>query len=202
LTNGPISCGPSAGPRRPWSLGLPFSLWTLQRLVDYLAEHTRIRVSDETVRRALIQAGMVRSRLQHTISSPGPDYHLKKDDLKPGEVFYDADEFNLSSLPILRAMWSPQGQPVMLPTPGQPYKWSGLARSTTRRAKPWGCADGAHVAGRSPHACRRWSTRIRPAPSLWHRITRIRTPMQRSKPSYVRRRGASSGGTCPLTARG
>src|ERR671914_1712739 len=45
--------------RRPRSLGLPFSLWTLQRLVDYLAEHTRIRVSDETVRRTLKQMGIV-----------------------------------------------------------------------------------------------------------------------------------------------
>ena len=36
--------------RRPRSLGLPFSMWTLQRLVDYLAEETGIRVSDETLR--------------------------------------------------------------------------------------------------------------------------------------------------------
>jgi len=68
--------------RRPRSLGLPFSLWTLQRLVDYLAEHTSIRVSDETVRRALQQAGIVLSRPQHKISSPDPDYQLKKRRLK------------------------------------------------------------------------------------------------------------------------
>jgi transposase len=68
--------------RRPRSLGLPFSLWTLQRLVDYLAEHTRIRVSDETVRRALKQAGIVLSRPQHQISSPDPEYAVKKRRLK------------------------------------------------------------------------------------------------------------------------
>src|SRR5215831_19738681 len=51
--------------RRPRSLGLPFSLWTLQRLVDYLAERTGLRVSDETVRRVLKRAGMVLSRPQH-----------------------------------------------------------------------------------------------------------------------------------------
>jgi transposase len=68
--------------RRPRSLGLPFSLWTLQRLVDYLAEHTSIRVSDETVRRALKQMGIVLSRPQHQISSPDPDYHVKKRRLK------------------------------------------------------------------------------------------------------------------------
>jgi transposase len=68
--------------RRPRSFGLPFSLWTLQRLVDYLAEQTGIRVSDETVRRVLKQAGIVLSRPQHKISSPDPEYALKKRRLK------------------------------------------------------------------------------------------------------------------------
>ncbi|MCA1554995.1 MAG: IS630 family transposase [Chloroflexi bacterium] len=37
-------------------------------------------------------------------------------------MFYYADEFNLSWLPSLRALWSPVGQQVMIPTPGQPTK--------------------------------------------------------------------------------
>jgi putative transposase len=41
-------------------------------------------------------------------------------------VFYYADEFNLSWLPTLRAMWSPKGQQVMIPTPGQPDKYYGI----------------------------------------------------------------------------
>jgi putative transposase len=41
-------------------------------------------------------------------------------------VFYYADEFNVSWLPTLRAMWSPVGQQVMIPTPCQPYKRYGL----------------------------------------------------------------------------
>jgi transposase len=41
-------------------------------------------------------------------------------------VFDDADEFNVSWLPTLRAMWSPRGQQTMIPTPGQPYKRYGL----------------------------------------------------------------------------
>jgi transposase len=41
-------------------------------------------------------------------------------------VFYYADEFNVSWLPTLRAMWSPRGQQVMIPTPGQPHKRHGL----------------------------------------------------------------------------
>jgi transposase len=38
--------------RRPRSLGLPYSMWTLRRLADYMAEETGLRVSYETVRRA------------------------------------------------------------------------------------------------------------------------------------------------------
>jgi transposase len=64
--------------RRPRSLGLPFAWWTLQRLVDDLAERTGIRVSDETVRRGLKHAGIVLSRPQHQSSSPDPDYAVKK----------------------------------------------------------------------------------------------------------------------------
>ena len=42
-----------------------------------------------------------------------------RDGLKPAEVFSYADEFTLSWLPTLRAMWSPKGQQVMIKTPGQ-----------------------------------------------------------------------------------
>ena len=46
--------------------------------------------------------------------------------MKEGEVFYYADEFNVSWLPTLRKMWSPKGQQVMIPTPGQPKVQYGL----------------------------------------------------------------------------
>jgi transposase len=68
--------------RRPRDLNQPYSLWTLQRLVDYMAEQTSIRVSDETVRHILHKAGIVLSRPQHKISSPDPEYELKKRRLK------------------------------------------------------------------------------------------------------------------------
>ena len=64
--------------RRPRSLGLPFSLWTLRRLADYMAEQTSIRVEYETVRVHLKTQGIVLSRPQHTITSPDPEYVLKK----------------------------------------------------------------------------------------------------------------------------
>lgn len=41
-------------------------------------------------------------------------------------MFYYADEFNVSWLPTLRKMWSPKGQQVMIPTPGQPKRHYGL----------------------------------------------------------------------------
>jgi transposase len=72
--------------RRPRSLDLPFSMWTCQRLADYLAEETGIRVSDETVRRHLADAGIVLSRPQHKISSPDPEYEVKKRRLKRSET--------------------------------------------------------------------------------------------------------------------
>jgi putative transposase len=46
--------------------------------------------------------------------------------LKTNEVFYYADEFNVSWLPTLRKMWSLEGQQVMIPTPGQPKVQYGL----------------------------------------------------------------------------
>jgi putative transposase len=41
-------------------------------------------------------------------------------------VFYYADEVNVSWHPTLRAMWSPVGQQVMVPTPAQPTRRYGL----------------------------------------------------------------------------
>ncbi len=46
--------------------------------------------------------------------------------MKAGDAFYYADEFNVSWLPTLRAMWSPKGQQVMISTPGQPKAHYGL----------------------------------------------------------------------------
>jgi transposase len=72
--------------RRPRGLGLPYSLWTLRRLADYLAEQTGLRVSYETVRRVLAAAEIVLSRPQHTISSPDPGYAVKKRRSKPSAI--------------------------------------------------------------------------------------------------------------------
>jgi transposase len=68
--------------QRPRSLDQPYSLWTLQRLADYMAEQTGIRIEAETVRVYLKEAGIVLSRPQHKITSPDPEYEVKKRRLK------------------------------------------------------------------------------------------------------------------------
>jgi putative transposase len=119
--------------RRPRNLGQPYSMWTLQRLAEYMAEQTGIAVSAETVRRLLARQEIVFSQPQHTISSPDPDYASKKkvveearNQLKEEDVFYYADEFNVSLLPTLRALWSRKGQQVMIQTPGQQATYYGI----------------------------------------------------------------------------
>jgi transposase len=72
--------------QRPRSLGQPYSMWTLIRLADFMAEETGIRVSDETVRRVLKAGDIVLSRPQHTISSPDPEYKVKKRRLSKSEI--------------------------------------------------------------------------------------------------------------------
>jgi transposase len=66
--------------RRPRALGLTFSVWTLDRLLDYLEEKTQIRVSDETLRTHLRANGVSFSRPQHKVSSPDDQYVEKKGD--------------------------------------------------------------------------------------------------------------------------
>jgi transposase len=64
--------------RRPRALGLPFSLWTAARLADHLAEETGLRISVPSITRLLRAGDMALSRPQHTITSPDPEYAVKK----------------------------------------------------------------------------------------------------------------------------
>jgi transposase len=68
--------------RRPRTLEQPYSLWTLQRLADFMAEETGIRVSAVTISRLLAANDIVLSRPQHKVSSPDPEYEVKKRRLK------------------------------------------------------------------------------------------------------------------------
>ena len=64
--------------RRPRALELPFSMWTAGRLADRLAEETGLRMSVASIHRLLRAAGLGFGRPQHSISSPDPDYVVKK----------------------------------------------------------------------------------------------------------------------------
>src|ERR671932_1054970 len=55
--------------QRPRALGLNFSVWSLERLIDYLKEKTQITVSDETIRTHLRAHGISFSRPQHKVSA-------------------------------------------------------------------------------------------------------------------------------------
>lgn len=41
-------------------------------------------------------------------------------------MFYYADEFNISWHPTLKALWTPKGRQIMIPTPGQTKKHYGI----------------------------------------------------------------------------
>jgi transposase len=81
-----IEAALSALRRRPRALGLSFSVWTLDRLLEYLTDQTKITVSDETLRTHLLANGFSFSRPQHKISSPDPEYVQKKRRLKRHET--------------------------------------------------------------------------------------------------------------------
>lgn len=68
--------------QRPRSLAQPFSMWSIQRLLDFLREETGIRLSKATIQRLLSNHEIVFSRPQHKISSPDPEYEVKKRRLK------------------------------------------------------------------------------------------------------------------------
>lgn len=58
-----------------------------------------------------------------------------RDHLRPDEVFYYVDEFNISWHPTLRAMWSPKGRQVTIPTPMQPTRRYGLGAVDRRTSE-------------------------------------------------------------------
>jgi transposase len=64
--------------RRPRSLRLAFSLCTGDRLADYLAERTGVRASETSVYRLLRAGGIHLKRPQHTLTSPDPEYAVRK----------------------------------------------------------------------------------------------------------------------------
>jgi hypothetical protein len=68
--------------RSPRDFGYPTSLWTLELLADETARQgvTTQRVTDETIRCAILRLGTSWKRAKRWITSPDPAYQRKKDD--------------------------------------------------------------------------------------------------------------------------
>ena len=66
--------------RSPRDFGHPTSLWTLELLAEESARQglTTRRVSDETIRQAILRLGSSWKRAKHWITSPDPEDHRKK----------------------------------------------------------------------------------------------------------------------------
>jgi len=61
----------------PQQLGRPFTTWSLSKLVEYLAEHKSIRISTESVRQILHQAGIRWQATKSWKASKDPDFAAK-----------------------------------------------------------------------------------------------------------------------------
>ena len=68
--------------RSPRDFGYATSLWTLELLADESLRHgiTTSRVTDETIRQAILRLGSSWKRAKRWITSPDPAYQRKKGD--------------------------------------------------------------------------------------------------------------------------
>lgn len=107
---------------KPAELGLPFTAWSLAKLVDYLADTARIRVCTETARQILRDVGVSWQATKTWKASTDPDFVIKKDrilelyDNPPadGRVIC-VDEFGpLNLQPRPGRGWFPRQRPARL----------------------------------------------------------------------------------------
>jgi transposase len=104
----------------PSALGQPFTTWSLTKLADYLAEHRRLPVSTETIRRVLRAAGITWQATKTWKASRDPDFAAKMARIL---ALYDnppadgrvicVDEFGpLNLIPRPGRGWFRKGQPA------------------------------------------------------------------------------------------
>ena len=104
----------------PSALGQPFTTWSLTKLAGYLAEHRRLPVSTETIRRVLREAGIRWQATKTWKASRDPDFAEK---MAPILALYDnppadgrvicVDEFGpLNLMPRPGRGWFRKGQPA------------------------------------------------------------------------------------------
>jgi hypothetical protein len=159
----------------------------IEPVVGEIEAHSSHRTRVDTL--ALTQAGILLSRPQHQSSCPAPRLSMKnkaiedtRNSLKPGEVFYDADECKVRWLPTLRAMWSPRGQHIIIPPPVPPYKRYGLGAVNDHTGETVALFRRRKRRQEIADCGRPWSTSIQRDLSLSRGITRIRILLMRSRP--------------------
>jgi transposase len=109
----------------PPQLGLPFTTWSLTKLVEHLGIRERISVSTETVRTVLRDAGISWQATKTWKASRDPDFTVKKDrilelydqaaagELPEGARVICVDEFGpLNLQPRPGHGWFPRGRPT------------------------------------------------------------------------------------------
>ena len=106
----------------PHRLGRPFTTWSLSKLVDYLAEHKHIKISTESVRKILRDAGVSWQATKTWKGSRNPDFTSKMarildlyDHPPPDARVICVDEFGpLNLQPRPGRGWFPARRPARL----------------------------------------------------------------------------------------
>jgi putative transposase len=125
----------------PAEAGYLFGCWTVATLAAHLAAAVGLRVSQATVRRALLALGFRWRRPKHALpqdpQAASKMWALCEPVLRAPHdaVVLCLDECDLHLLPVLRAMWMRRGRQARVPTPGTNRKRSifGALEWTTGR---------------------------------------------------------------------
>jgi transposase len=114
----------------PTEHGYRFGYWTIATLAAHLAQRVGLSVSRATLRRSLLSLEFRWRRPRHELPhDPAAAsimwqvcHHLLQ--VPADAVILAADECDVHLLPVLRALWMPQGEQIRIPTPGTNRKRS------------------------------------------------------------------------------
>jgi putative transposase len=111
--------------RTPAAFGFVRSRWTCESVALVLREDWRVRVSRETVRRRLREAGLVWRRPRAVLGPKDPAYAVKLGkirallrELPESEVAVFEDEVDINTNPKIGSMWMWRGSQAEVVTPG------------------------------------------------------------------------------------
>jgi transposase len=109
----------------PQDFGYFRQRWTCAMLAEVLAWEKGVRVSAETIRRALRRAGFVWRRPRPVLGPTDPEYakkirHLSRlmEDLPDDETVVFQDEVDIHLNPKIGSCWMPRGEQAEVVTPG------------------------------------------------------------------------------------